>query len=94
MNEDAIFCSQYFWVECTDFPGNVLIISCFESPIYGKKQHACLLMIMDFLHGTQKKHCFSSQVRCFIDFFPVVGEKKGRIRENAGRCLQIVTQIL
>lgn len=40
VNEDAIFCSQYFWVECTHIPGNVLIISCFESPIYGKA--ACL----------------------------------------------------
>lgn len=41
MNEDAIFYSQYFWVDFTDIPGNVLIISCFESPVYGKKA-ACL----------------------------------------------------
>lgn len=30
----------------------------------------------------------------FVDVFHVVGEKKGQIRENASRCLQIATQIL
>lgn len=71
-----------------------------DSPFYGRKSTFGFwsLMIVDFLHGTQRKHRSSSQVWCFRDIFCAIGKKEGCIRDGSSwKCqsyLQITAPIL